>query len=123
MVRRARGSRTEQENFDFFYDDFIPADDPWWDITIGDPGPDLLFEFPVYFRGAMTLHQLRLTVGDDDFFRILRTWAQSRAGDNVTTSEFIRLSERISGQQLDDLFEAWLYTPGRPELARRSAGT
>ena len=27
------------------------ADDPWWQITIGDPGPDQLFEFPVYFRG------------------------------------------------------------------------
>jgi hypothetical protein len=34
----------------------------------------------------------------------------------VTTSEFIRLSERISGQQLDGLFQTWLYTPGRPEL-------
>ena len=111
------GIATEQENFDFFYEDFIAPDDPWWDITIGDPGPDLLFEFPVYFRGAMTLHQLRLAVGDPDFFRILRVWAQSRAGDNVTTREFIRLSERISGQQLDELFEAWLYTPGRPDLA------
>jgi hypothetical protein len=110
------GIATEQENFDFFYEDFIAPDDPWWDITIGDPGPDLLFEFPVYFRGAMTLHQLRLAVGDPDFFRILRVWAQSRAGDNVTTSEFIRLSERISGQQLDGLFQTWLYTPGRPEL-------
>jgi hypothetical protein len=110
------GIATEQETFDFFYEDFIAPDDPWWDITIGDPGPDQLFEFPVYFRGAMTLHQLRLTVGDADFFRILRVWAQSRAGDNVATREFIRLSERISGQELHDLFNDWLYTPGRPEL-------
>jgi hypothetical protein len=110
------GFGTAQEIFDFFYNDFIPDDDPWWDIIIGDPGPDQLFEFPVYFRGAMTLHVLRLTVGDAAFFQILKTWAQSREGDNVTTAQFIRLAERISGQQLDGLFETWLYTPGKPAL-------
>jgi hypothetical protein len=110
------GFGTAQDNFDFFYNDFIPDDDPWWDVIIGDPGPDLLFEFPVYFRGAMTLQVLRNTVGDDDFFRILKVWTQSRAGDNVTTSEFIRLAEQISGEQLDDLFEAWLFTAGKPTL-------
>ena len=64
----------------------------------------------------MTLQQLRVTVGDDDFFKILRKWAKSNAGGNVTTDQFIRLAERISGQDLDDLFQAWLFTPGRPEL-------
>ncbi|WP_244928832.1 M1 family metallopeptidase [Nocardioides sp. W7] len=118
------GLGTTQETFDFFYDnEFIPPGDPWWDVVIGDPGPDQLFEFPVYFRGAMTLHVLRATIGDDDFFRLLRVWARSRAGDNVTTAQFIRLAERISGQQLDDLFETWLYTPGRPELAPSSGSS
>ena len=111
------GFGTAQDNFDFFYNDFIPDDDPWWDVIIGDPGPDLLFEFPVYFRGAMTLQVLRNTVGDDDFFRILKVWTQTRAGDNVTTREFIRLAEQISGEQLDDLFETWLFTAGKPALA------
>ncbi len=112
----AEGLGTAQETFDFFYNDFIAPDDEWWQLTIGDPGSEQLFEFPVYFRGAMTLHQLRQAVGDDDFFRILRRWAQSRSGELVRTSGFIRLAERVSGQQLDNLFEAWLYTPGRPEL-------
>jgi aminopeptidase N len=43
-------------------------------------------------------------------------WAQSRAGDNVTTRQFRRLAERISGEQLGDLFRTWLFTPGRPDL-------
>jgi hypothetical protein len=110
------GLGTTQEIFDFFYNDFIPPDDPWWDVIIGDPGPDLILEFPVYFRGAMTLQVLRDTVGDGDFFRILRVWAQSRAGDNVSIRQFIRLAERISGQQLDDLFDTWLFSAGRPVL-------
>jgi hypothetical protein len=46
----------------------------------------------------MTLHALRLAVGDDDFFRILRTGTRTRAGDNVTTAGVHRLAERISGQ-------------------------
>ena len=114
------GLGTTQEVFDSFYDG-IPADDPFWQTIIGDPGPDLLFDIAVYWRGAMTLHQLRLEVGDRDFFRILRTWAQSREGDNVKTSEFIRLAEKISREQLDDLFETWLFTPGKPALAPATA--
>ena len=114
------GLGSAQEIFDFFYS-VIPPDDEFWSLVIGDPGPDHLFDFAIYARGAMTLHQLRLTVGDDDFFQILRRWAQSRRGDNVTTAEFVQLAETISGQELDDLFETWLFTPGRPELATATA--
>jgi hypothetical protein len=114
------GLGTAQEIFDFFYNVF-PPDDPFWTVTIGDPGPDELFNFAVYARGAMTLHQLRLAVGDEDFFQILRRWASSQAGGNVTTDEFIALAERISGQQLDDLFETWLFTAERPDVAASAA--
>jgi hypothetical protein len=114
------GLGTVQENFDFFYDVVFPPDDPFWLVIVGDPGPDLLFDNAIYYRGAMTLQQLRLAVGDRDFFKILRTWGTSRAGDNVTTDEFIRLAEHISHEDLDALFETWLFTPGRPELAAAS---
>jgi hypothetical protein len=114
------GLGTAQENFDFFYN-FFPPNHPFWQVTIGDPGPANLFNIAVYWRGGMTLHQLRLAVGDDKFFRILKTWASTRAGGNVTTPEFIALAERISGQQLDDLFDTWLFTPGRPVVASAAA--
>ena len=55
-------------------------------LTIGDPGPEQLFDVAVYYRGAMTLQALRLTVGDEDFFRILRRWVRQHAGGNVTTT-------------------------------------
>jgi hypothetical protein len=104
-----------QEIFDFYYNVF-PADHPFWSLEVGDPGPESLFDFAVYARGAMTLHQLRLAVGDDTFFTILREWARRRAGGNVSTRQFIRLAEQLSGQQLDDLFNTWLFTTTRPEL-------
>jgi hypothetical protein len=110
------GLGSAQDIFDFYYA-AIPADDPFWSVKIGDPGPDLLFDIAVYYRGAMTLHELRLAVGDEVFFRILREWAQSRAGGNVTTAQFIRLAERISGQDLDQLFDTWLFSTEKPVLS------
>jgi hypothetical protein len=110
------GLGTAQELFDFYYGN-IPAEDPFWSVQVGDPGPDALFDFAVYARGAMALHQLRLAVGDEVFFRILREWAHSREGDNVTTKQFIRLAERISGQELSPLFDTWLFTTDKPVLS------
>jgi hypothetical protein len=112
---------TAQETFDFFYNEAFPADHPFWTLTIGDPGPEHLFDFPVYARGAMTLHQLRLAVGDQDFFEILRRWTTRNEDDNVTTDKFIRLAERVSGVDLDELFDTWLFTAGRPELPTAAA--
>ena len=42
---------------------------------LADPGPDLMFDDRVYKRGALTLHALRLTVGDDAFFAMLQRLA------------------------------------------------
>jgi aminopeptidase N len=94
--------------------DLLPADDPFWAALPGDPGATTLFSSAVYQRGALTLHALRQAVGDDDFFRTLEAWTSSQAGRAVTTADFVALAERESGRQLDALFQAWLYTPGKP---------
>jgi hypothetical protein len=109
-----QGFGTTEEIFDSFAE--IPADDEFfWGLAIGDPGPNALFEFPVYARGAMTLEALRQEVGDRDFFRILKAWSSTQAGGNVTTREFIDLAETFTRTDLDPLFEAWL-SAGKPEI-------
>lgn len=90
------------------------------DIRIGDPGPDLMFDDRLYKRGALTLHALRLEVGDEAFFGILRAWTERHAGGAVSTDAFVRLSEEISGADLGGLFDAWLSRdelPGLPHVA------
>ena len=109
------GIATVQQQFDGLYAG-IPPRSPFWDVIIGDPGPDLLFDFSVYARGAMTLHALRARIGEAAFFTLLRRWARVQAGGLVTTREFVRLAERISGRNLDRLFDTWLYSAGRPDL-------
>lgn len=109
------GEGTAQELFDFNYAR-NPADSSFWQVVVGDPGVSNMFDSAVYQRGAMTLHQLRLTTGDQAFFQILREWTTSRRYGNGTTPDFRSLAERISGKDLDHLFTTWLFTPTRPDL-------
>lgn len=115
-----QGEGTTQEIFDFLYDG-TPADSPFWAVKPGDPGASSVFDNAVYDRGAMTLHQLRLAVGDEDFFAILRAWAAEHQYGNGNSAQFIALAEEISGQQLDGLFQSWLFTAGRPALTGAAA--
>jgi hypothetical protein len=112
MWAESEGFITAQEIFDFFAS--IPADDDFWTLTIGDPGPTQLFDSPVYNRGAMTLHALRTAIGDDAFFRLLRTWVARNSGKNVTTAQFVTLAEGIAGRDLDAFFDTWLLTGAKP---------
>lgn len=106
------GIATPQEIFDSFA--AIPADEPFWSVVIGDPGPDLLFDGAVYNRGAMTLHALRQEIGDETFLRLLRTWAKKNSGEHVTVPQFIALAEKVSGRDLDAFFTTWLFTGAKP---------
>ena len=114
------GGLTPQAYFDDLTTTIAP-DDPWWQLAIGDPGTADLFDGQVYDRGALTLHALRLRVGDTAFFRILKTWTRTKAGQAVTTPQFIALAEKISHQDLDAFFDAWLYTAGYPADAIAAA--
>jgi aminopeptidase N len=108
---------TAQQTFDKLYatpEDSEAGQDLWFPAPAALPGPDVLFSTPVYDRGAMTLQALRQKVGDEIFFLILRTWYAENRNGNVTTADFIALAKRVSGQQLDQFFSAWLFTPGKP---------
>jgi len=116
MWTEYEGLATPQEIFQATYDG-IPADDPFWDVVIGDPGVEHLFDNPVYVRGAMTLQALRNEIGDDAFWQLVLQWAASQSSGHGTTPEFIALAEQISGQQLDALFDTWLFTAEKPPAA------
>jgi aminopeptidase N len=79
-------------------------------------GPENLFTGTVYDRGAMTLQALRQKLGDDRFFRILRTWYWKYRYENASTADFIEVAESVSRQQLDEFFQIWLYRFGKPEV-------
>jgi aminopeptidase N len=83
--------------------------------------PEQLFSRQVYFGGALVLYALRQQVGDEAFQRIERAWV-SRYRDGVaSTQDFIRLASRVSGQDLTQFLNAWIYgtttppMPGHPD--------
>lgn len=86
------------------------------DLVLGDPGPDLMFDDRIYKRGALTLHALRLTVGDVLFFEILHRWTTRFHGKTVTTTDFRVLAEEVTGRPLAALLHAWLEAEALPAL-------
>lgn len=85
-------------------------------VPPGSPQADDLFNEGVYCRGGLTLHALRLRVGDSIFFNILRTYFARFAGNNARTGDFIAVAEEVSGQKLDAFFDRWLYGKDLPPI-------
>ena len=87
------------------------------DLVLADPGPADMFDDRVYKRGALTLHALRLAVGDDAFFHLLKGWTSSHQHSVVTTAEFEAIVRRTASRPVDDLLTAWLRQPALPALS------
>jgi aminopeptidase N len=107
------GGRTAATILDDYYSN-VGAESDFWQVTVADPGAAKIFDDSVYGRGAMTLQALRNRVGNQDFWRILRTWIREQKGGNGSSEEFEALAARVSGEDLTGFFTAWLRTPAKP---------
>jgi aminopeptidase N len=87
-------------------------------VDLADPGPTQLFDKQMYDRGALALHALRLTVGDESFFSTLRTWVDRYRYGNASIDDFVSVAEEVSGRQLDEFFADWLGPAEPPPLPR-----
>lgn len=83
---------------------------------VGKPEANSLFNVLVYVRGALTLHALRLRIGDEAFFEILRVYVDRYQYSNARTADFIAVAEEVSGEELSDFFTGWLYDPEMPPI-------
>lgn len=86
------------------------------DLLLSDPGPRDMFDDRVYKRGALTLHALRGTIGDDRFFALLRDWTTRHRHGTVVTDDFTGLAANYANVSLRPLWEAWLYSTQLPSL-------
>jgi aminopeptidase N len=88
-------------------------------LVLADPGPEHMFDDRVYKRGALTLHALRLTIGDVAFLRVLRQWAAAHRLGGVRTEDFLELVKSSATPLMsrpDEFFERWLNTAKLPPL-------
>ncbi len=70
----------------------------------------------VYQKGGWVLHMLRGVVGDETFFKIMRTYFERFKYKNAETKDFQAAAEEFYGQSLDYFFDQWVYSgKGRPK--------
>lgn len=111
------GEGTAAEITQYWYDTRYPPGDPFWTVSVADPGAgNNNFHTAVYRRGAMGLQALRTTIGDETFFALMKEWPTRKKHGNATTSEFEALAEELSGQDLSGLFHTWLHATERPAV-------
>lgn len=114
------GSEGMDDFVRFIYADV--ADNPGYYVSPGDPSADDLFNSGVYLWGGLTLHALRLEVGDEAFFEILKTYFAMYKNSNVTTDDFIAVAEKVSDEELDEFFDLWLYSEKIPPIPALGLG-
>lgn len=114
------GGDSVQDVFDALYEgdyfDKKADNDAVWDFPPArPPSAARISDSPVYERGAMVLHKIRQTVGDELFHDILRGWATTRRHGNADTDDFTAYVEKKApDEDFSGIWEDWLYGEGRP---------
>ena len=65
-----------------------------------------------YQKGSWILHMLRGVVGNENFWKGIRSYYSKYMNSTATTADFRQEMEEASGMDLKEFFEQWLYKPG-----------
>jgi len=75
-----------------------------------------LFDRHLYEKGACVLHMIRRMLGDDLWWRAINRYVNDHKLDNVETIDFVRAIETISGRNMLQFFDQWVFHGGHPDL-------
>jgi aminopeptidase N len=87
------------------------AGEEWRDVRLTFDGkyPSLAVRRAIqYSKGALFLDALRTELGDELFWKGFRQYTRDNLGRSVTSSDFERAFERVSGRDLSGIFGAWV---------------
>lgn len=77
------------------------------------PMPDEhIYGLHTYYKGAAVLHNLRGYLGDTLFRQAMHTVQIDHGNSNLDAAGFLGALESATGLQLDDFFDAQVYSPG-----------
>ena len=84
-------------------------------VYVEDPLNDNIFDYELsYAKGAWVLHMLRHKVGDQTFFNILNEYRRRYFLQTTVTKDFKNVCEAVSGMDLEQFFQQWIYESGYP---------
>lgn len=92
------------------------------DLVVADPGAADMFDDRVYKRGALALHAVRRTFGDDAFFAGLRTITDRHRHGSVTPEDVLDAFAGAAGSTVEAVRAVtapWIEEPGVPSLPSR----
>ncbi|MGS0747663.1 M1 family metallopeptidase [Halpernia sp. GG3] len=69
-----------------------------------------------YQKGGWVLHMLRLRIGNELFWKSVRSYYETYKGKNANTDDLEKIFEEVSHQNLKTFFHQWLFTTGQPNL-------
>ena len=78
--------------------------------------PMELFDWRAYGKGSWVLHMLRSQLGADLYRRCVKTFLERHQFGSVTTDDFAKVLEELSGRSFDQFFDQWANRPGTPAL-------
>jgi len=84
--------------------------------TLGRTHPMTLLNAHSYQKGGWVLLMLRNQVGNDAFWKAVRTYYATYKGKNASTEDLQKVFETVSGKNLQQFFTQWLYRPENPNL-------
>lgn len=95
-------------------------------IFVEDPETENPFDWWLsYCKAAWVLHMLRHITGDETFFEILQAYSDhpDYKYATATTEEFQGVCEDVSGIDLENYFQQWIYGSGYPHYRAYRAQT
>jgi aminopeptidase N len=69
-----------------------------------------------YSKGACVLHMLRLSLGDDLFWKCLGEYLKRNSFRSVETDDLRKVIDEISGKSYARFFQQWIYRAGCPDI-------
>ena len=111
------GGPTAEETFTDRYEHGEEDYEGLWDFPPAEPTTaEEISADAVYQRGAMVVHRIRETVGDDAFYDIVQGWTATYRHGNADTDDFTAYVERQApDEDFTEVWDDWLYGEGKPE--------
>lgn len=92
-----------------------PATSEVWEIAPGQQTDSaMLYDFQTYDRGAQFWAALKIAIGNDDFFAVIKEWQARFGGQSRAGADLKALAEEISGADLTAFWTDWILEADKP---------
>jgi len=89
----------------------------------GKLGVTTMFGNGSYVSGCLLFHALRTKLGDDLFFKAVRTFIDRNKYGNASDQDWIEITSKLTGHDMKPFFDSWLFGAHQPDLHLGETGT